>query len=51
MEERKYCTLVVREPMNDDEAVLIAVSSPYAYGYLAEELGPSWLGARTLKTR
>jgi ATP-dependent Clp protease ATP-binding subunit ClpC len=39
MEERKYRALVVREPMSDDEAVMIAVSGPYAYGYLRGEAG------------
>jgi hypothetical protein len=39
MEERKYRALVVREPMSDDEPVMIAVSGPYAYGYLRGEAG------------
>ena len=39
MEERKYRVLVVREPMSDDEAVMLAVSGPYAYGYLRGESG------------
>jgi ATP-dependent Clp protease ATP-binding subunit ClpC len=38
-EHRKYRVLVVREPMTDDEPVMIAVVGPYAYGYLRGEAG------------
>jgi ATP-dependent Clp protease ATP-binding subunit ClpC len=38
-EERKYRVLMIREPMSDDESVMIAVVGPYAYGYLRGEAG------------
>ena len=38
-EHRKYRVLIVREPMTDDEPVMIAVVGPYAYGYLRGEAG------------
>jgi len=38
-EERKYRLMMVREPMSDDEPVLIGVMGPYAYGYLRREAG------------
>lgn len=38
-EHRKYRVLVVREPMTDEEPVMIAVFGPYAYGYLRGEAG------------
>jgi ATP-dependent Clp protease ATP-binding subunit ClpC len=38
-EERKYRVMMIREPMSDDEAVMIAVVGPYAYGYLRGEAG------------
>jgi hypothetical protein len=38
-EYRKYRMLIVREPMADDEPVMIAVFAPYAYGYLRGEAG------------
>jgi ATP-dependent Clp protease ATP-binding subunit ClpC len=37
--ERKYRMLMIREPMSDDEPVMIAVVGPYAYGYLRREAG------------
>jgi PCRF domain len=39
MEERKYRVLVIREPLSDDEPVMIAVIGAYAYGYLRGEAG------------
>jgi len=39
MEERKYRVLMIREPMSDEEPVMIAVVGPYAYGYLRGEAG------------
>ena len=38
-EERKYQVLLVREPMSDDEPVMVAIFGPYAYGYLRAEAG------------
>jgi hypothetical protein len=38
-EERKYRVLMIREPLGDDEPVMIAVVGPYAYGYLRGEAG------------
>jgi ATP-dependent Clp protease ATP-binding subunit ClpC len=38
-EERKYRVLMIREPLSDDEPVMIAVVGPYAYGYLRGESG------------
>jgi ATP-dependent Clp protease ATP-binding subunit ClpC len=38
-EDRKYRLLMIREPMSDDEPVMIAVMGPYAYGYLRGEAG------------
>ena len=38
-EYRKYRVLTVREPMADDEPVMIVVFGPYAYGYLRGEAG------------
>jgi ATP-dependent Clp protease ATP-binding subunit ClpC len=35
----KHRVLMVREPMADDEPVMIAVFGPYAYGYLRREAG------------
>jgi hypothetical protein len=37
--ERKCPLRMVREPLDDDEPVMFAVSGPYAYGYLAGEMG------------
>ena len=30
---------MVREPMSDDEPVMVAIFGPYAYGYLRGEAG------------
>lgn len=37
--ERKYQVLLIREPMSDDEPVMVAIVGPYAYGYLRGEAG------------
>ena len=37
--ERKYQVLLIREPMSDDEPVMVAIAGPYAYGYLRGEAG------------
>jgi hypothetical protein len=38
-QERKYRVKMVREPMSDDEPVMIACIGAYAYGYLRAEAG------------
>jgi ATP-dependent Clp protease ATP-binding subunit ClpC len=38
-EHRKYRLLMVREPMTDDEPVMVAIVGPYAFGYLRGEAG------------
>jgi len=38
-EHRKHRVLLVREPMADDEPVMMAIRGPYAYGYLRLECG------------
>ena len=38
-EHRKYRVLMVREPMTDDEPVMVAIVGPYAFGYLRGEAG------------
>lgn len=38
-EERKYRVLMIREPVSDEEPVMLAIIGPYAYGYLRGEAG------------
>jgi ATP-dependent Clp protease ATP-binding subunit ClpA len=37
--DRKYRVRLIREPMFDEEPVMIALAGPYAYGYLRAEAG------------
>ena len=37
--ERKYQVLLIREPMSEEEPVMMAIVGPYAYGYLRGETG------------
>jgi MoxR-like ATPase len=36
---RKYRVQMVREPLSDEEPVMISIAGPYAYGYLRGEAG------------
>ena len=38
-DERKYRLRTIREPMTNDEPVMIYVAGPYAFGYLRDEAG------------
>jgi hypothetical protein len=38
-QERKYRVRMIREPLSDEEPVMISISGPYAFGYLRGEAG------------
>jgi hypothetical protein len=38
-QDRKFRLVTIREPMSDDEPVMIAVAGAYAFGYLRNEAG------------